>query len=50
MLKGLLERNVQKRLGAAKSTMFEMGGVAAIKSHRWFHKIPWAKLMRKQGK
>ena len=35
-LKGLLERNVERRLGATKSTMFKIGGVRAIKNHRWF--------------
>lgn len=50
VLKGFLERNVQKRLGGSKSTMFEVGGVAAIKAHRWFGKIPWNNLLRKQGK
>jgi hypothetical protein len=50
VLKGFLERNVQKRLGGSKSTMFEVGGVAAIKAHRWFSKIPWNNLLRKQGK
>lgn len=49
VLKGFLERNVQKRLGGSKSTMFEVGGVAAIKAHRWFGKIPWSNLLRKQG-
>lgn len=29
--------------------MFEVGGVAAIKAHRWFTKIPWTQLLRKQG-
>lgn len=49
MLKGLLERNVQKRLGAARSTMFEVGGVSALKAHRFFNKIDWQLLVRKQG-
>ena len=48
VLKGLLERNVQKRLGAARSTMFEVGGVAALKGQRFFKKIDWQLLVRKQ--
>ncbi len=48
VLRGLLERNVQKRLGAARSTMFELGGVAALKAHRFFAKIDWQALLRKQ--
>ena len=31
LLKGLLNRDVNKRLGAAKGTMFEIGGVGALK-------------------
>jgi ribosomal protein S6 kinase beta len=31
LLKGLLNRDVQARLGAARSTMFEVGGVAGLK-------------------
>ncbi|KAF0756760.1 hypothetical protein AaE_004505 [Aphanomyces astaci] len=36
ILKQLLERNVDKRLGAGKSTMFKVKGVAAIKQHPFF--------------
>ena len=50
VLKGLLERNVQKRLGAARTTMFEVGGVSALKAHRFFNKIDWQLLVKKQGK
>jgi p70 ribosomal S6 kinase len=50
LLKGLLERNVQKRLGSTKSTMFEVGGVAALKAHRFFKGIiHWQLLARKGG-
>ena len=31
LLKGLLNRDAGKRLGAARGTMFEMGGVGALK-------------------
>ncbi|GLD93235.1 hypothetical protein PINS_up001827 [Pythium insidiosum] len=36
LLKALLERNVSKRLGCGKSTMFTVRGVQAIKSHPFF--------------
>lgn len=48
VLKGLLERNVQKRLGATRATMFEVGGVAALKAQKFFRKIDWQLLFRKQ--
>lgn len=47
LLKGLLDRNVEKRLGAARGTMFEVGGVAAIKQHEFFKKLDWTLLERK---
>lgn len=36
LLKSLLERNVTKRLGAGKSSMFVIRGVQALKSHSFF--------------
>jgi p70 ribosomal S6 kinase len=36
LLKGLLEKDVNKRLGAKKSTMFSIGGVAGLKQHEFF--------------
>jgi ribosomal protein S6 kinase beta len=36
LLKGLLERNVEKRLGCAKSTMFKTKGVSELKQHAFF--------------
>jgi hypothetical protein len=48
LLKGLLNRNVQKRLGAAKSTMFEVGGVAALKNEPFFKYLHWEHLASKQ--
>ena len=48
LLKGLLNRNVQKRLGAAKSTMFEVGGVAALKNEPFFAHLNWEQLANKQ--
>uniref|UniRef100_A0A7S2WLW3 Protein kinase domain-containing protein n=1 Tax=Rhizochromulina marina TaxID=1034831 RepID=A0A7S2WLW3_9STRA len=48
IIKGLLERNVMKRLGATKSTMFEVGGVAALKQHKFFKGVHWDRLVKKQ--
>jgi p70 ribosomal S6 kinase len=48
LLKGLLNRNVQARLGAAKSSMFEVGGVAGLKKADFFQSIEWNKLERKE--
>jgi serine/threonine protein kinase len=48
LMKGLLNRNVQARLGAAKSTMFEVGGVAGLKKVDFFSAIDWDKLVFKQ--
>lgn len=48
LLKGLLNRNVQKRLGAAKSTMFEVGGVSALKNEPFFGHLNWEHLANKQ--
>ena len=50
LLKGLLNRNPDKRLGAARSTMFEVGGVAGLKQQPFFANIDWIKLDRKQLK
>lgn len=48
LLKGLLNRNPDARLGAAKSTMFEVGGVAGLKRSPFFDKIDFDKLERKE--
>jgi len=48
LLKGLLNRDVQKRWGTAKSTMFEVGGVAGLKMAEFFDSIDWDKLERKE--
>ncbi|CAM9260207.1 unnamed protein product [Chrysoparadoxa australica] len=45
MTRGLLERNVSKRLGASRTTMFEIGGVTAVKKHPFFKEIDWVKLL-----
>jgi serine/threonine protein kinase len=47
LLKGLLERNVEKRLGCQQSTMFETKGVSAIKNHPFFKGIDWKALEQK---
>lgn len=48
LLKGLLNRDVQARLGAARSTMFEVGGVAGLQKAEFFTDINWDKLACKQ--
>ncbi|RHY57322.1 hypothetical protein DYB38_001554 [Aphanomyces astaci] len=48
ILKQLLERNVDKRLGAGKSTMFKVKGVAAIKQHPFFSRIDWGLLAQRK--
>jgi hypothetical protein len=47
LLKGLLNRNPDQRLGATKSTMFEVGGVTQLKRSAFFDKIDFDKLERK---
>jgi p70 ribosomal S6 kinase len=48
LLKGLLNRNPHARLGAARSTMFEVGGSASLKKMEFFKHIDWDKLERKE--
>jgi p70 ribosomal S6 kinase len=48
ILKQLLERNVDKRLGAGKSSMFKVKGVQAIKNHAFFRGIDWHLLAQKK--
>lgn len=48
LMKGLLNRNPDARLGVARSTMFEVGGVAGLKRAPFFAKIDWCKLERKE--
>ena len=47
IMKGLMERNVAKRLGATKSTMFTVGGVAGLKDHKFFKGLRWDRLLNK---
>lgn len=48
VLRGLLERNVSRRLGAKKTTMFDIGGATAVKHHPFFGQIDWAKVVALQ--
>jgi serine/threonine protein kinase len=48
LLKGLLNRDVTKRWGAARSTMFEIGGVSGLKGAEFFKYIDWDKLEKKE--
>lgn len=48
VLRGFLERNVSRRLGAKKTTMFDIGGATAVKHHPFFEGIDWAKLIALQ--
>ncbi|RLN69956.1 hypothetical protein BBP00_00000037 [Phytophthora kernoviae] len=44
LIKCLLERNVSKRLGGGKSSMFVVRGVQALKRHPFFKKVDWNKM------
>jgi ribosomal protein S6 kinase beta len=48
LLKGLLNRNVIARLGAARSTMFVVGGIAGLKQQEFFAALDWDKLEKKE--
>jgi serine/threonine protein kinase len=48
LLKGLLNRDVQKRWGTTKNTMFEVGGVAFLKQVEFFKGIDWDRLEKKE--
>jgi len=48
LLKGLLNRNASIRFGAAKSTMFQVGGISQIKQLEFFIDLDWNKLERKE--
>lgn len=41
LLKGLLEKDVNKRLGAVRSNMFSIGGVSSLKAHAFFADLDW---------
>ncbi|CAH0476319.1 unnamed protein product [Peronospora belbahrii] len=44
LIKSLLERNVSKRLGGGKSSMFVFKGVQALKRHPFFKPVNWEKM------
>eukprot|EP00581_Thalassiosira_minuscula_P003246 CAMPEP_0183738070 /NCGR_PEP_ID=MMETSP0737-20130205/53690_1 /TAXON_ID=385413 /ORGANISM="Thalassiosira miniscula, Strain CCMP1093" /LENGTH=693 /DNA_ID=CAMNT_0025972517 /DNA_START=53 /DNA_END=2131 /DNA_ORIENTATION=+ len=48
LLKGLLNRDAGKRLGAARGTMLELGGVGALKQQPFFSGLDWGKLELKE--
>ena len=48
LLKGLLNRNASARLGAAKGTMFQVGGVAQVKELDFFAGLNWTLLEKKE--
>lgn len=48
LLKGLLNRTPHSRLGAARSTMFEVGGPAGLKNVDFFKHMDWEKLEKKE--
>lgn len=37
----MIERDINRRLGSTKSTMFKVGGVAALKQHDFFKELNW---------
>ena len=49
LIKGLLRRNPEQRLGAAKSTMFKTKGVAELKAHTFFKGVVWKRLLSKEA-
>ena len=48
LLKGLLNRDVNKRLGSSKGTFLEVGGVGALKQQTFFAGLDWGKLELKE--
>ena len=48
LLKGFLNRNASARLGAAKGTMFQVGGVAQVKEMQFFEGLDWILLEKKE--
>jgi serine/threonine protein kinase len=48
LLKGMLDKDVNKRLGSSKSNMFSIGGVAALKQHAFFQGLSWDLLLKMQ--
>jgi hypothetical protein len=48
LLKGILNRITDARLGVTRSTMFEVGWVARLKQAAFFAKIDWTKLEQRE--
>ena len=48
IIKALLNRDSRWRLGAAKSTMFKVGGVSELKNHSFFKRIHWQRMFEKK--
>ena len=48
LLKGLLNRDASARLGSAKGTMFQVGGVAQVKELDFFAGLNWMLLAQKE--
>jgi len=48
LIKGLLNRNPNARWGAAKGTMFEVGGISGLKQADFFASIDWVALEKKE--
>jgi len=48
LLKGLLNRDASARLGSAKGTMFQVGGVAQVKELDFFAGLNWTLLEQKE--
>ena len=44
----MLEKDLNKRLGCSKSTMFSIGGVGALKQHAFFEGLSWDLLLKLQ--
>ena len=48
LIRGLLNRNVDQRLGCAKHTTFKVGGVRQLKDHVFFAGLDWEAVEGKQ--
>ena len=44
----MLEKDLNKRLGCSKTTMFSIGGVGALKQHAFFDGLSWDLLLKLQ--
>jgi len=48
LIRGLLDRNVERRLGCAPHTAFKVGGVRQLKDHPFFKDLDWVALAQKK--